>query len=180
MKTHVLLAAAAALAGCGTAIHVEVDAVRSMNYRTLRSWAWYPEPPPTGKNDSQQLPERSKQTIRTSIKEELSARGFAETTPENADFLISWTAGIGSHIETYGTMTAYGYDADAYFIETAPMQREYAEGSLMVDFVLAKPPKKMFWRGVAQATVKASDTSDDRQKLIRDAVAKMLAQFPPQ
>ena len=174
------LLAAAALAGCGTSIHVEVDSVKSMNYRTLRSWAWYPEPPPAPKNDAQRIPEVSKQTIRTSIKEELSARGFAETSTENADFLISWTAGIGSHIETYGTMTAYGYDADAYFIETAPMQREYAEGSLMVDFVLAKPPKKMFWRGVAQATVKAGDTTEERQLLIRNAVAKMLAQFPPQ
>jgi len=47
-----------------------------------------------------------------------------------------------------------------------------------LDFVDAES-KKMIWRGVAKAEVDDQSTPDEKEKLIKEAVQKILENFPP-
>lgn len=55
---------------------------------------------------------------------------------------------------------------------------EYEEGSLILDFVDPKT-KNLIWRGSGKAQVDSAMTPESRDKLINEAVAKILKNFPP-
>lgn len=169
--------AALAASGCSP-ISVEVDFVPSVNYKTLKTWAFCPEPKEEA--GTAKVPPGARTAIRASIQEVLQARGFPEVELDRSDFQVAWHAGIGTGIQVSAATVAYGYDSDVYFVEQGATTREYTEGSLMIDFVRTKPPGKMVWRAVAQATLKPGQTREERDQIIHRAVEKMMAKFPPE
>jgi len=54
----------------------------------------------------------------------------------------------------------------------------YEEGSLAIDLSHV-PQRRTVWRGVAAAEVNRQRSEDERLKLIRDAIAETLGQYPP-
>ncbi len=56
--------------------------------------------------------------------------------------------------------------------------REYTEGTLIIDFVDPKADQ-LIWRGTGQSRLSESKTPEERTENINEAVAKILAQFPP-
>jgi hypothetical protein len=55
---------------------------------------------------------------------------------------------------------------------------QYKEGTLIVDVVDAKT-KQLVWRGFATGTVDPDAKPEQRERKLNDAIAQMMAQFPP-
>ena len=55
----------------------------------------------------------------------------------------------------------------------------YEEGTLILDFMDAKT-NKLIWRGAAKAEIDRVNTPGKKDKLIAEAVQKILKSFPPQ
>jgi hypothetical protein len=55
---------------------------------------------------------------------------------------------------------------------------QYEVGTLLVDFI-DPATKRVIWRGTAQSRVNESRDPEERQALLRAAVERLLAQFPP-
>ena len=56
--------------------------------------------------------------------------------------------------------------------------RQYTEGRLAIDIFDAKE-KRPVWHGYATANVSSATDRAERQALLREAVTKILAEFPP-
>ena len=109
------------------------------------------------------------------IEEQLLLNGFYKTYKEEADFLVASYASIKGKID----VTSYGYNYRSYgyyggwgITDTAV--REYDEGTLVIDFIDAAH-NRLIWRGWATGPVSA----DPDLTRMRDAVTKILAQYPP-
>ena len=57
--------------------------------------------------------------------------------------------------------------------------KEVSEGTLVLD-ILDGPSGDLFWSASASAVLKPGASGADRNKKIDEAVAKLLAKFPPE
>ena len=101
--------------------------------------------------------------IRNAVNRELSARGFEQDT-EKPDFIIVFCT-KGGHVLSHRYWGAIDLD-------------EYREGTFVLDFVDADT-QRLLWRGVAEGAMPDAPTPEQIQAATREAVRKLLDNFPP-
>ncbi len=161
--------------GCSPIYGVKYDYNQQTDFSTYKTYDWMPIPEKAGVNDL--VVDR----IKKAVDSELGAKGLKQTS-QSPDFLIAEHIGKKDKVEAdswgygyYGPIRVYrggfwGMDNVSTY--------HYEEGVLILDFVDAGT-KKLFWRGVAKAHVQNVDTPEKRQKLINEAVKKILEKYPP-
>jgi hypothetical protein len=55
---------------------------------------------------------------------------------------------------------------------------EYQQGSLILD-ISTPVPGRLIWRGFARSAIEPDETQEQRDTRLREAVNKLLKQFPP-
>jgi len=163
-----------ALVGCSD-IDVTTQKDEKTDFSVIRTWAWYE----SVNNDAPDpdLSELSKRRIKNCIQSELEARGYAWGPADKCDMLIKWVAVTGGTVELAPVGFRFGID-DPLNRGTGAAPASMSEGSLVIDIMNNTPPRKIIWRGVAEATVNRSLSDEERQERIQRAVAKTLASFP--
>ena len=143
---------------CGTIYGVQYNYDKQVDFESLKTYDWMTVPEKAA-IDSPNF-ERVKKAVNT----ELQAKGLMITS-NNPDFLIA------QHLGKKGKeqVLAGGGRNSAY---------KYEEGSLILDFVDAKS-KEIIWRGVVKAEVTYADTPEKKEKLVNEAIQKILEKFPP-
>lgn len=163
-----------ALAGCS-----DVDVTTTQDDKTdfapIRTWAWWetvnadaPDP---------DVPELARRRIKNCIQSELEARGYSWGPADKADMLVKWVAVAGGSVELAPVGFRFGID-DPLNPGTGAGPSTISEGTLVIDVLSNQPPRKIIWRGVAEATVNRSLSDEERQERIQKAVSKLLASFP--
>ncbi len=130
--------------------------------------------------------------VRLAVDRELAERGFRLVDEnQNPDFKLGWHGAIDKRVEVDVINNFYGYQWDPWFdpffgpvayggagAPTATV-REYREGTLILDVVDARS-NNLVWRGTAEATLADNMIAKKSQKLIDNAVEKILKDFPPE
>jgi len=162
-------------AGCSS-VSVNADYDTTADFSRLKTWAWFtgpqrPNPEIDGLTDGR---------IRAAIEAELPGRGLTTAPAEAADVHVTYHAAVRQKIEAYPTAAGYGYGYGRGFgvAGTGVDVVTYDEGTLVVDLIDPKS-KNLLWRGTARGVVHRDATPEERETRIRDAVKKILAQFPP-
>ena len=163
------------IVGCSPIYGVKYDYNKQTDFSLYKSYDWMPVPDKTVMNDL--VVDR----IKRAVGSELSSKGMKKTS-QDPDFLIAEHLGRKDKVAVdrwgsgyYGPVLIYrgGFwgidDVSSY---------DYEEGMLVLDFVDAGS-KKLFWRGVAKAHVQNVDTPEKSEKLINEAVRKILERYPP-
>ena len=160
--------------GCSPIYNVKYDYDTKTDFASLKTYDWLPIP---AKADIDRL---NVERIKKAVDAQMAAKGLKKA-PNNPNFLIAshvgkkekvriadWGYGYGPYGRYWG---GYGGSrgVDVY---------KYEEGSLILDFVDAKS-KKLIWRGSAKAQISTDKTPEKREKLIVEAVQKILEKFPP-
>ena len=170
------------LAACST-LDIRSDYDPEANFGGLKTYDWMPDPK-TGdpRVDNALVVKR----ITTAIDAELAAKGYTHITSGDPDFYVGYHAAVKDKLDVrtmntyYGYAPGwgwnYGYGGGPYGTETYTY--EYEEGTLMID-VVEPENKKLIWRGSAQAELKRRQTPEQSEQGIREAVQKVLANFPP-
>jgi len=176
-----LVAVAVALA----AVDVKVEHDESFDFASAHTWAWHPEGAGkvitmTSKYDNaEEIQQRLEPTILAAIEAELLKRGLTHADSGEPDFYVSYylLLRIGASSQQMGQFInpAWGLPPIRGATQSG---RTYEEGSLAIDLSNAKE-RRTVWRGVAAAEVNRQRPEDERLKLIRDAIAQTLAQYPP-
>lgn len=171
MNRLTLLAVALfALAGCATGPMVDYDdEVDFSNYRTFALMDPPPAPP-----DRAVDPIRSELNLRRleeSIREELGAHGFQESTSGEPDFVVGYAGGTQERTEIYSTYGGgyYRYHWDRIESYT------YTQGTLILDILDGKE-RRLVWRGWVTEVVSSPENAGPQ---IRAAVKKIFSAFPP-
>ncbi|HLY08228.1 MAG TPA: DUF4136 domain-containing protein, partial [Planctomycetota bacterium] len=163
-----------ALAGCSD-IDVTTAQDPSTDFSKIRTWAWYdainndaPDP---------ELSELARRRIKNCIQSELEARGYSWGPADKADMIVKWVAVAGGSVDLAPVGFRFGIDDPATRGPTRGPST-VSEGSLVIDVLSNKTPRKVIWRGTAEATVNRDLPDEIRQSRIQKAVAKTLASFP--
>jgi hypothetical protein len=168
IKSFLVLFLMGLAVSCSTIYGVKYDYDKSANFTSLKTYDWLPIPVNTN------IDSLTIERVKNAVNAGLQAKGLMMTS-DNPDFLIA------QHLGKKTEVTDMGYSYGPHRIDRwggRISTLEYAEGSLVLDFVNAES-KKMIWRGVAKAEVNNADTPDKKEKLINEAVQEILKNFPP-
>lgn len=178
-RASIALVALLLLVGC-TSIQVTSDHDPGADFSKLRSYAWAPVHD-DGSSDSRVDNDLLDKRVREAVNRELAARGFGLVPKGQADFWITYHAGVESKVDVQTLYRSYpyrpGYVAWGGYSET--VVREFDQGTLILDIVSPRS-SQLIWRGTAQAEVHESSSTEKRTRLVNDAVSRMLAKFPPE
>lgn len=168
------LFALALLASCSS-VSVDADYDSATDFGALRTWSWHSDEVPAG------LDELTSRRIRAALEPALASRGLAPAaTGTTADVLVAYRVEVRQRVEsdpvTYGM--GYGWRGGYAGLSTGGQVRTYDEGTLHVDFV-APDGKTLVWRGSGTRVLAEKATPEEREERIREAVTKILEQFPP-
>ena len=126
--------------------------------------------------------------IRNALVEELTARGLeAVETAEEADLAIGFQVATESR-RTYQTVYS-GWRARGYrhgrtgwhsstTMTATTRARDYTVGALVIAMFDAES-KELVWEGSGSRRVNESGSAEQRDRRIRDAVERILRDFPP-
>lgn len=121
-----------------------------------------------------------KDRIRGELVAELSRKGF-QLVEAGADLLVSFVAGARTvtEVEMTGPYRAgygpyWGFSSWWGPVYQEWWTRTYIKGTLIID-IMDSRTQRLSWRAYAEADVRSVDASD----LIRKAVRKAFAKFPP-
>lgn len=121
--------------------------------------------------------------LRDAIDAEMAAKGFtlADGAP---DFWVGYHAAVETKL-SYRPATGSGFIfgprgrvSTVVSLNTSNEPYTYDEGTLILDF-LRGPSRELVWRGIASSPAHKHDSREERSKKTREAVRRMLAEFPP-
>jgi len=179
MKNLTLCALAALLiAGCGSGISVTHDHDSSADFTALKSFAWL-QMPANAVGSTKAAIERNgllDKRIKTAVNSQLQAQGY-EMDEANPDFVLMYHTGVDDKIDVTDWGYGYGY-ASPYWGGRNVSVYQYKQGTLILD-IIRSSDKQLIWRGQAQATLNENNSPEEREARLGEAVAKILAEFPP-
>lgn len=175
------------LAGCAS-LQVSSDYDSEADFSALHTYDWLPAPQIESGDPKIQYDSLLANRVKTAVNEQLERKGF-ERSAGHADFLVTYHVAIDNKIsvtylnELYGygpgwgpnyrrNIMHYGYPGREAVVS------EYQVGTLILDVVRATD-RQLIWRGTARDEVYPDNSTKAREKRVRDAVQKILEQFPP-
>jgi hypothetical protein len=174
-------AALTALAACATAPVARHDFDPAANFSGYRTFAWVSDNPlilPDGR--SPEISALNLQRIVTAIENELAGKGYRKTADgESADFAVAFTVGTREKVnfESYPLAWRGRWYWQSGYWDYAVRARTYTEGVLAIDIFDGRS-RAPAWHGWTSRRITERERSDPATA-IREAVAAILAPFPP-
>jgi hypothetical protein len=168
LKALPILLVAAALA-CST-LKTTADFDPKTDFTRYKTWAF--------REDESMKNSILSKRIQSAVESELSKRGLTRNEG-NPDLWVAVHVRLSkeTQVTTYNTGWGYGYRWGGAGMSTATVQ-EIPVGSLIVDLVDANQ-KDLVWRGTASDTLNPEKSPEEKDKALREALAKMFENYPP-
>ena len=169
------------VAGCATTIDTFSDHDSRFAFENLESFAWISDNPMKTSPRLATVNPFLEGRVKDAIRNELTSRGYRyEQSASQADFVVSFSVGGRKELSVESYPVAYRHHwtwGGAYFGESVSVEQS-TEGTLAIDFFSANS-KSPIWHGVAHKNLTSAEEKL-RGPIITDAVAAILAEFPPQ
>jgi len=157
------------LLGCSS-LDTSFDYDTGADFSRLRAYTWIED------SSAAEAATLTLKRVRAAVDETLVARGY-RADAQAPDFLVAAHISSAERVQvtdwgyTYAPRGAwYGaHDIDVY---------TYQEGTLILDLVDAAS-RSLLWRGTASRMVDPDWTPQEREEIVREAVAALLERFPP-
>lgn len=160
----------AVAAGCSPIYGVSYDYDRNVDFGRLLTYDWLPVP------EKAEISGIDVKRIQRSVDAGLAAKGL-KLSSGSPDFSIA------EHLvkKDKVNVTSWGYEYGPYGRYWRPdgvSVYQYEEGTIILDFVDPRS-KSLIWRGTAKSAFDDATTPEKRDRLIQEAVEKILEKFPP-
>jgi Domain of unknown function (DUF4136) len=168
-----------ALQGCET-IKVVSDHDPSFSFAGYDSYAWISEHPMV--SSAQGVNPLLEGRIMAAIQDSLGQKGMKRVAdPAQADFVVAFGVGARDRVSVTSTPYPAAYRGawrwgGVYYNDVDV--RQYTEGRLAIDIFDADEKRPVF-HGYATANISAATDPAKRQQMLREAVSRILAGFPP-
>lgn len=179
LPAGVVLVAVVLLAACATTLPVRMDYDRQADFSGYRTFTWISDNPLIGSNPEVSALTRSR--IITAIGNELERKGYAKAASrDDADFAVGFTVGTRDRIDIDSYPVAYRgswYRRHSFWYYEVQTWT-YQEGMLAID-IFDQATHQPVWHGFTSKRITAGDRANPAP-VIQEAVAAILAKFPPQ
>ncbi len=154
--------------GCSQ-VTVGYDYDKNTNFADFKTYSWNPV------SEKMKPFELTVKRVIVEVNKALIIKRYKEVST-NPDFIINLYGGKGRRMEIIEWGDSYGRrrvrekgGVNIY---------EYEEATIILDFINPES-NELIWRGTASALIDPERTPQEREKLVREAVAKMMENFPP-
>lgn len=144
---------------CSTVYYVSYDYDRGTDFARLKTYSWLPL------KAEDQVSTSIEEVIQSAANNQLASKGY-KMVSKNPDFSI--VAKVGTKGEYWYGSGYYGYRY-AHKIEA---------GTLLLDFINLRE-SRLIWRGEALGVLDYNASPEKLDRLVREAVEKILKEFPP-
>jgi len=170
--------------GCAPSVSVNYDYDKNVDFNPPKQFAWLSAPATA--SGSLETVIRSNtlldSRIKSAVNDQMVAKGYpAAPDTSQANLLLTYHVGTKDKVDVtdwgygYGPYSGwYGYYGGGGGVDVY----QYTEGTLILDIIDAKS-KNLAWRGAAQGTLDPNASTEQREQRIKDAIAKMMTNFPP-
>lgn len=167
---------------CSPTVKVTTDYDHATNFSNFKTFAVYDLKAQEG-----QINQLNADRILKSIRTEMTAKGFTETSnnPDlkvNAVTILKNKTSVSANTDFYGyggMYRPYGYWGGGAMMggaNTTVSTYDYVDGSLVIDIVSTKT-QKLVWQGIGNAQIDSKP--DNPEEFIGNSIKKILAGFPP-
>ncbi len=153
-------------------VHADHDS--DVDFTAYSSFAIFDRPGKEGRRP--QMSELVDRRIASSTTREIQSRGFSQTSPTSADFLVTFHTAIRQRVVVnrsgwygWGRRGRGGWSGGTRRVNTFP------EGTLVID-IIDRRQRELVWRGVGEGAFTTANPSDER---VSKCVARILRDFPP-
>lgn len=173
-------------AGCAS-IDTHADWDPAVDFLRLQTWKWAQNAQTMTGNTAADTDGLLARRVTAAIDQTLSSKGYVETGTDQADFEVAWffTVEDRTQVTTINDYQGYGagyrgwYGAGYGGYSTSQtMVDNYRQGTLIID-VKDGASGELIWRGSGSARLKEKTDPATAQARANDAVAQILARFPP-
>jgi len=155
---------------CSPIYSVSFDSDENINLIQLSTYDWMPIPKEANINNLDEA------RIKKAVNAELEAKGL-KLTSNNPDFLIAVDIITKDKLRITRWGYPYYYSYRTYNGSWSVDAYQYQEGTFILDFV--KPASKnLIWQGSARVSLDYANTPEKRDRLIKEAMQKILQNFP--
>jgi hypothetical protein len=160
----------AVLSSCAS-VSVNQDYNRQIDFTQFKTYAFY-----KAGIDKADISDLDKKRILHAIEAEMSAKGF--TKSEKPDLLVNIFTKSQQYIDVnqYNSYWGYGWGYGWSPWAGRTTVTSSTEGTLFIDLIDAKK-KELVWEG--EGTGELTKNVDKKDEVIKNFVAKILAQYPP-
>jgi len=162
------------LAGCA-AYTVRTDYDRDIDFSVYKTYDFVPEMRNNRARRTTMRPPAKdgliQKRIEGAVDNGMTSKGFTKVENRTSDILIAFHTGVNDKVD----VDRFGYHYGRRWQSRGVSVHHYKQGTLILDFI-DRQTKELIWRGWATSVV---DESSRSQEKIDDAVAKILAEFPP-
>lgn len=178
IKALLIITISFLLLGCGDNIKTTNDFRPGTQFSAFKTYAYLPF-----ENDALQTIDQDR--IKAALTAELAEKDLIVADSTEADVLIAYH--VFTEIKQKQRVTSTGgsyYYGRRYYGPTISMGTTYVDnidykvGNLVVDFI-APNNRQILYHAEASTNVGDVKTPEDRSLLIREAVKKMLEEYPP-
>jgi len=176
MKTYIVPIVALLLFASCSSVKVATDFDTNANFDNFTSYAFFKPG-----IDKAEISDLDKKRILRAIDAELSAKGFQKS--ENPTMLISIFTKAKERVDVYqnhfgwGGMWGWGWGHPWGMGMGGTSVTTTTEGSLYIDIIDASN-NELVWQGMGTTTL--SQNREKKEKQIKEVVAKILKQYPPE
>ncbi len=177
IRSWILLAAT--LVACET-LNVETDYDPSASFPAYKTFAWFPlaqEETGNPRIDNPLIHAR----LRTAVEDALELKGYVLELQDAPDFFVGYHVSLTSKIDVWTINDHYGSAYRGHWSGARATTRvqEYEEGALILD-IIDGAEKRLVWRASAQKRLRRDNpTPEESERRIREIVADLLVEFPP-
>ena len=168
----------AVLFGACSGISTSTDFDPATDFSKYSTWAWA-----DNEGDEESSGQIVHGRIQRSVESELESKGLRRTDSD-PDLAVGYQIASDQR-RSYDTVHSgwgggYGWSGwGGYGMGTSTTyERVWEEGSLVLG-IFDVETKNLVWTGSASATLNPGDSPEKKQKLVDDAVTKMMKDFPP-
>ena len=168
------------VSGCATSSRVGVtsDFDHSVNFRTYKTWAWYPQQTVDAEGGPAKGYESFlDQRLQAAVERELAAKGLTRVD-KDADLFVAYSAKVEEKQQASPYYNGLGYPYYGYGLYNRGLYSpvtQYKAGTVIIDLVDARR-KELAWRGTGQAQVDKQSISEEE---VHRIVNGILGNYPP-
>lgn len=169
------------VSGCSTTSRVGVtnDFDHAVNFRSFKTWAWYPQQP----TDTEGGPAKGYESfldkrMRASVSAEMARKGLTEVE-KAPDIYVAYSARVEDkqQVSPYYNGLGYPYGFGyGYYGRGMQSVSQYKAGTVVIDIIDARR-KELAWRGTGQAQVDQNTINEAETVRIVNGI---LSTYPPQ
>lgn len=150
---------------------VHYNSMPGTDFSKFHTYKWVAVP------GAQQLNQIQEAELKQAVDAQLAAKGFTQTTGDNADMYVGYQVSVGKEKEwnAYGMGGGWGWGGGMATATSTTI----AVGTVAIDFY-DPAAKQLIWRGEATKTLNPSSNQEKNEKNLDKAMEKLLKHFPPE